>query len=852
MTSLKLLEPYLDENIRHAHWFNGRLLSAESLQSDQEAQRCQREQLGRAIGAGVVHGLEVSLNTAVTAPTVTVNAGSALNRLGQVVELLESVDVSLGEPAAPEAVSAGLFASCEASTTEFVGAGFYILVAMPTSEYQERVPLHNIYDSGIATSCGSRYETSGVSFRLICVDIENPSLLDPNVKTQLQADIDVAASEAATEAAIAMAQSKVRNLMAHWCLGASDSAVYAANLYTRLTTTGDPPSLGLADRLRLPTINLLQDCDVPLALIYWTTDGPQFVDNWAMRRQLLADPTGLFTRRSNSLWLERFNQFLFHVEDLARTLTNRNLVEVQQYFYYLPPIGLFPVDGAGLPGFSASQLFSQFATNAAGSLHADQLAMLLLRSAPCSSIDLADVATTVQTYQVVENQQAINAGGTKRSYYAFVSRTVHGPEAQDGVVKASRQAWSVYRDLLRRQVFLPRAVNSDAVDARLAITDALRDVMDVANSLSTTGAAFSLDAGAARSLFSDMYQVQDDLAVLYKSNIPGTIHQAFRQSFGTTLDGYLHNTAVGEPPGLLPAIQSRSLVATVAAQKRINGFVGRWVGDSVAIGFVEVIYESSPRGDQLVPGDADAYTYRFRVTNQTNQRLVIQLEAAILPAWDGHIEIQDEAGASITDITLDKAAPQDDAPWQVVIVSVTVPDTAVIDDIVILELRATVPEPHNKQDTANRQLTVADSSGPPVVHNVELTPVSQPSNTDDLDEGEGLIYAYDLILTAGAAPFEGSFTTTVTLEETSGPVEDWFVDFSGAPREVLAPGVFMTPYDLDANAPAARRLTIRIKAPLIRGAVDKTVTMIIRTESTTLPGLTPDDRGPFTLRLRQS
>ena len=83
---LHVLEPFLDHGIQNTNFFNGRLLSAEDLQVEQEANRSQHQQLGRAVGEGIVCGLEVGRPTETLSLTeetevvVSVRSGLALNR----------------------------------------------------------------------------------------------------------------------------------------------------------------------------------------------------------------------------------------------------------------------------------------------------------------------------------------------------------------------------------------------------------------------------------------------------------------------------------------------------------------------------------------------------------------------------------------------------------------------------------------------------------------------------------------------------------------------------------------------------------------------------------------------------
>src|SRR5688572_20025473 len=92
-----LWEPILEQGIQNTHFFNGRLLTAADLQTEQDANRRQHRQLGQAIGEGVAYGLEVEVSAGSTAqrPVVRVTRGLALNHRGEAVDLPADVDVAL-------------------------------------------------------------------------------------------------------------------------------------------------------------------------------------------------------------------------------------------------------------------------------------------------------------------------------------------------------------------------------------------------------------------------------------------------------------------------------------------------------------------------------------------------------------------------------------------------------------------------------------------------------------------------------------------------------------------------------------------------------------------------------------
>ena len=66
--SKKLLQPILERGVRHIAAFNGRLMTAEDLRTEQAANHWHDEQLGQAIGEGVVRGLLVRSAAPIASP----------------------------------------------------------------------------------------------------------------------------------------------------------------------------------------------------------------------------------------------------------------------------------------------------------------------------------------------------------------------------------------------------------------------------------------------------------------------------------------------------------------------------------------------------------------------------------------------------------------------------------------------------------------------------------------------------------------------------------------------------------------------------------------------------------------
>src|SRR5688500_18474226 len=114
--SVDLLEPVLTDGIQNTHFFNGRILTAEALRTEQQAGRWQRWQLGRAAGHGIVCGLEIRLGNPGApgqgVPTVHVTSGLAFNSLGQALALPKDKEVALAPEIGQSSVEAGLFGTC--------------------------------------------------------------------------------------------------------------------------------------------------------------------------------------------------------------------------------------------------------------------------------------------------------------------------------------------------------------------------------------------------------------------------------------------------------------------------------------------------------------------------------------------------------------------------------------------------------------------------------------------------------------------------------------------------------------------------------------------------------------------
>jgi len=329
MNTRQLTEAILDGGIRSTNFFNGRLLSAEDLSSEQQANREVDKLIGRSIGDGVSYGFEVSRAAgAGTNATVTIQAGLAINRSGQALRLSNAIDLSLvrQQDSGSTAGAAG-FSQCTPfqSGVYVSGSGVYLLVVSPARGSQGRATVSGLQST--TSDCNTKYLVDGVQFRLIQLELSADELTDAN---------------------------HLRNLVAYRCFGADEADQVLMSPFG-----AEVQSYGLLDTLRP---NRLTDCDVPLAVLYWTsTGGIGFVDMWSVRRRLSRTSldgkwSTILSERRTSEAEATFLQFADQLEGL-RTSGAQSVVATA-YFRYLPALGVLPLaTGASPFGFSFQTFF---------------------------------------------------------------------------------------------------------------------------------------------------------------------------------------------------------------------------------------------------------------------------------------------------------------------------------------------------------------------------------------------------------------------------------------------------------------------------------------------------------------
>jgi hypothetical protein len=355
----RLEEVILRGGIAHTHFFNGRVLTAEAMQAEQEAQRRQRRLLGRAVGSGVAHGLTVAIKPApggAPSTILTIGAGLAVNPRGQALALPEDIELAVvrQETLSAPGPGAGQFGECFSSAPPAVptGVGVYLLLLAPAVGEQGRAPMSSLNGNGRVDDCGSRYQVEGVAFRLLRFDPTGLPGIDGITRARLIALLN------RTDPA---GEFSLRNLLVHLCFGTAEQATLPRDPLAAPVGAG----YGALDALR--SAGCLSDDDVPLALIYWTRQGLRFADLWAVRRRpalpAAPEPRERFVNarrqaEAEALWL----QFQDQLAALSRAVPDLGAVAAREYFRYLPPVGLVPLAASGGGrGFTARTFFDGLA-----------------------------------------------------------------------------------------------------------------------------------------------------------------------------------------------------------------------------------------------------------------------------------------------------------------------------------------------------------------------------------------------------------------------------------------------------------------------------------------------------------
>ncbi|MBP8250715.1 MAG: carboxypeptidase regulatory-like domain-containing protein [Herpetosiphon sp.] len=321
MNTTHLTEALLDGSIRSINFFNGRLLSGDDLKAEQQANHEHLHQIGRVIGAGVSFGLAVkpASDSSATTPRLSIGAGLAVNRAGQVLELRSDVNLALTAYSPDQPLDDAGFKPCRNSAIPLggylSGAGYYMLVLSPATIGQGRAPTSGLGNN--AAVCNTRYVVEGVQFRLVAV--------------RLQQDLGINSVQNPDQ---------LRNRIAYAAFGLLDQPLFNENPFL--------PNAPSNPWAKLVQAQLLTECDVPLALLRLTTAGIEFVDMWTVRRRVTAPSASLaweplLADQNLSHADAMILQFQDQLDALIRDQsTNAKPITIQEYFAYLPPTGFVP------------------------------------------------------------------------------------------------------------------------------------------------------------------------------------------------------------------------------------------------------------------------------------------------------------------------------------------------------------------------------------------------------------------------------------------------------------------------------------------------------------------------------
>jgi hypothetical protein len=456
MSSINLLSPVLDGGIQNVNFVNGRVLTADDLTAERKANLQRQRYLGQCIGDGIDGGLAVTVSAS-SVPfgqqVVTVTAGLALNRNGEVLYLGSNTDVTLAPAPQPASPNAGLFVPCNPPQTQLSNPGIYILTVMPASGFQGQVPIVQLNSTGVAASCGSAFATAGVQFRLPQITLDTTGSPLQNSLFQLATKIQSQLANNASQASVAPSLSQLRNGLAYACYGTEQVEQYAADPLDFLSQTPktSPPfsSYGVVDQSR--AARLLTDCEVPLALLYCTQAGIQFVDMWSVRRRITRGPV---TRKVPLLEGDRrvseaeatLLQFEDHMQSLLNGPTKLDQIVMGDFFFFVPAAGMVEITGNGigavnpkaqLAGFDLPTFFGAHASKDIATTNGNLLRDLFHDALYYEPIQLTTPGK-IQLYLVWENLQAVNAalGGRLAAIFASGALSYRGI-ARYGTAKRS-------------------------------------------------------------------------------------------------------------------------------------------------------------------------------------------------------------------------------------------------------------------------------------------------------------------------------------------------------------------------------------------------------------------------------
>jgi len=789
-----LSTPIVDGGLQRIPFFNGRVLTAEDLQTEQKANATERKRLGRALGTGVIEGLfvdRVGDGSDDPPTTVTVEPGLALAPSGRVLELPSEVELSVVSEIDREATAGtkGQFAGCSAREVVMTsGTGAYVLFAEPASETEGRTPRTRLGGDGSAGECGAERRVEGASLHLVDLNPQDPDLLPDSIRDGIhkqQDEYDKALDDPDEDPT--PHASKLRNLWAHVLLKGSTSSGNAAG----------PAAVGSEDRrIRTYLRDRSGEDTVPLGLIYWASDQIEFVDVWAART-VVRPPTD--TERGATLSdrrLERYLQFVDHLGKIVASHSNPREIRLDNYVRFVPPAGMVEAFQIDAPtGVDPDRFLERYSRGTTGSKRPGPIIDLLHRSLSYPPVDL-NARPNLMRFRAGSAPDTDPSDLFDRRTLVYAHRDVGASSTNDGATLAFETARSVYRSILEARAFEPAELDgSVSITALTTIRGVLRDLLDAAGRSAAFTAGGS-DVNETIRAFEQFYDAQVRVVEKFTDSIEGISDDDPRQRFAADIESRLRGTDnTNGKTTLRDALDDRDLVAAIDAQAAVNEYVGQWIGDTIATGPTDLRHVGSPDGDNLVPpgmeGAPSSFRYEFDLENATDQTLTFNLSAtaqADTGDWRGSTTIFDADDQTVTDVTLESGVTE------TITVEVTPPDGASTDEEATLTVRAEVPAPNDRSMKETLELPIESSTGTPTTHKIEVTNLrvrnqdTDEEYTPDSSAPQSRTPLYkipvdvplgirvDVTFTANEAPTEADVDVIGTVSIPSGAegsVEDW-------------------------------------------------------------------------------
>jgi hypothetical protein len=287
-----------------------------------------------------------------------------------------------------------------------------VLVVGPASGFQEYAPMRGQRPGDSASGCGNRYAVEGVKFRLAKLDVS--AMTQVSAATRTQVSTLMAAGDAPS-------LSKLRNLLAHLCFGTEELSALARDPLKMSGDISAYASYGAIDFLRAR--GELTDCEVPLALVYWSAGAALFADMWSVRRRVTPGAT---SERQPPLLDERraaegeavIRQFQEHAASLRTNEPFPELVIAANYFRYLPPASILPLKQGASKGFSANTFFSGVTRRLPEFIDGALLRALLCEAVNYEPFDLTS-GEMLWLYKVRQNVEVPQGGTAAPPYLVF-------------------------------------------------------------------------------------------------------------------------------------------------------------------------------------------------------------------------------------------------------------------------------------------------------------------------------------------------------------------------------------------------------------------------------------------------